>query len=67
MAIPCIEVELIQKIREVKKIIDNECEDCQEISACDTDCIWHNFIVYISAILNTADEKAQSDELESLF
>lgn len=65
--LPIQEKELISKIREVKKIIDNECEECQEISACDTDCIWHNFITYISAILNTADEKAQSDELESLF
>ena len=65
--LPIQEKKLISKIREIKNIIDNECEDCQEISSCDNDCFWYSFTNYIAAILNTADEKQNSNELESLF
>jgi radical SAM protein with 4Fe4S-binding SPASM domain len=65
------ENNLIFKIREVKKYIDNECEECKEISSCDKNCMWYGFINSIAPILNKADElngiRPERNGYDSLF
>ena len=59
--------EIVEALRKARKMIDIECEDCGEISACSKGCMWFKLIEAMEPILTKAEKFEESDTNESLF